>query len=88
MRYAAATLGGIGFGLSESSVGVSTTASAAGVLALVVSVGVDCPTGGTVRFAGASFICSSTRFDCWDLGVVVTVSLPAAFGLVVLGLSA
>lgn len=64
MRYAAATLGGIGMDFGESSGDVSTAASGAGVLALVVSVGVDCPTGGTVRFGGASFTCSSTRFDC------------------------
>lgn len=72
----------------ESSGDVSTTASEADVLAIVVSAGVDCPTGGTVRFGGASFICSSTRFGCGDLDVFVTVSLPAPCGLEVLDLSA
>lgn len=79
VRYAAATFGGIGLGVA--------TSSADDVWTSVEGAGVDCA-GGTARLAGPSLICSTTWFLFCDLGVWSIISLPAARGVFVLGLSA
>lgn len=74
MRYAAATLGGIGLD-RDSVLRGEASKSTAGVeeLTLVVPTGFDCATGGTARLGGASLTCSSAWFGCRGFGLLVIV---------------